>query len=314
MPPIILYFIAIALLLFGLGFLFDIFAPLRERRMLKKMEKATKSDTGKRSISSTVSYYSGKKDFVMIEQMNDAKAILNETGRGGEFAKVAFQCVLFTAIGAFIGFIFKSILATAILGVMFFMIPLWRLKLYRNKYRKYMTAQLESTTSLISVSYIRCNNFIQAVEENIDQISPIVRPRFQYFLDECKVNASVKNCVRDLRDSINNNLFHEWCEVVIKTLDNSEMKEALLPVCEKYTNVKIVQDEVDSEVVSSLIEYIIMMIFMVLCYPLVYVLNADWFAYYATIPGKVCVAYTLIVLFFSIVKMIGIMQPVEYER
>jgi hypothetical protein len=46
----------------------------------------------------------------------------------------------------------------------------------------------------------------------------------------------------------------------------------------------------------------------------VYFLNTDWFAYYSTLPGKICVAYTLLVLFISIVKMIGVMQPVEYDR
>lgn len=310
---IILLILALVFLCVGIALTFDIFAPIREARRRKAIEKSRTPD-GKRSLSSTVSYYSGKKDFIMVEEVNDAKKILDETGRSAEFAKVCLQCVIFTAAGALIGLVLRSVIATAILGIMFFMIPLWRLKLYRNKYRKYMTAQLESTTSLITVSYIRCNSFIQAVEENIDQISPIVRPRFQKFLDECKVNASVKNCVRNLRDSIDNALFREWCEIVLKTLDNSEMKEALLPICEKYTNVKIVQDEIDSEVLGSLAEYVIMMIFMLFCYPLVYFLNAEWFAYYNTFPGKFVVGYTLLVLFFSIVKMIGVLQPVEYDH
>ncbi len=310
---IVLLIVSALLLCIGFAVMFDIFGPLREKRRRKQLEKAKTAD-GKRSISSTVRYYTGKKDFVMVEEVNSAKQILDETGRSAEFAKVCMQCVLFTAAGALIGLVMRSVLATAILGIMFFMLPLWKLKLYRNKYKKYITAQLESTTSLITVSYIRCNNFIQAVEENIDQVSPIVRPKFQRFLDECKVNASVKNCVRNLRDSIDNNLFREWCETVLKTLDNSEMKEALLPICEKYTNVKIVQDEIDAEVLGSLAEYIIMMLFMLLAYPLVYILNTDWFAYYSTLPGKVVVAYTLVVLFYSVVKMIGILQPVEYDR
>lgn len=310
---ILLLILALVFLCVGIALTFDIFAPIREARRRKALEKS-KTPEGKRSLSSTVSYYSGKKDFIMVEEVNDAKKILDETGRSAEFAKVCLQCVIFTAAGALIGLVLRSVIATAVLGIMFFMIPLWRLKLYRNKYRKYMTAQLESTTSLVTISYIRCNSFIQAVEENIDQISPIVRPKFQKFLDECKVNASVKNCVRNLRDSIDNSLFREWCEIVLKTLDNSEMKEALLPICEKYTNVKIVQDEIDSEVLGSLAEYIIMMLFMLFCYPLVWFLNAEWFAYYNTFPGKFVVGYTLIVLFFSIVKMIGVLQPVDYDR
>lgn len=308
----IFLFLAVLLFIIGVIITFDVFAPIRafiQSRTRKSLQK-----DGKRSLLSTVEFYSGKKDFVIVEEVKGARQILEETGRGAEFAKVCTQCIIFTAVGAFIGVALQSILATVILSVMFFMIPLWRVKLYKNKYKKYITAQLESTTSLITISYIRCNNFIQAVEENIDQISPIVRPKFQMFLDECKVNASVKNCVRNLRDSINNSLFREWCEIVLKTIDNSEMKESLLPICEKYTNVKIVQDEIDAEVMGSLIEYIIMMVFMLCAYPLVYFLNTDWFAYYSTLPGKICVAYTLLVLFISIVKMIGVMQPVEYDR
>lgn len=311
--PIILLILAVLLFCVGIAVTFDILAPVREKRKQRQLEKQ-KTKNGKRSISSTVQFYSGKKDFIMVEEVNSAKQILDETGRGAEFAKVCLQCIIFTAVGALAGLILKNIIATAVLGLMGFMLPLWRLKLYRNKYKKYVTAQLESTTSLITISYIRCNNFIQAVEENIEQISPIVRPKFQRFLDECKINASVKNCVRNLRDSINNSLFREWCEIVLKTLDNSEMKEALLPICEKYTNVKIVQDEIDAEVMGSIAEYIIMMAFMVCCYPLVYFLNADWFAYYSSPLGTICVGYTLIVLFYSIARMIGIMQPVEYDR
>ena len=311
--PIILLILAVLLFCVGIAVTFDILAPVRAKRKQRQLEKQ-KAKNGKRSISSTVQFYSGKKDFIMVEEVNSAKRILDETGRGAEFAKVCLQCIIFTAVGALAGLILKNIIATAVLGLMGFMFPLWRLKLYRNKYKKYITAQLESTTSLITISYIRCNNFIQAVEENIEQISPIVRPKFQRFLDECKINASVKNCVRNLRDSINNSLFREWCEIVLKTLDNSEMKEALLPICEKYTNVKIVQDEIDAEVMSSIAEYIIMMVFMVCCYPLVYFLNADWFAYYSSPLGTICVGYTLIILFYSIARMIGIMQPVEYDR
>lgn len=308
----IFLFFAVLLFIIGVIITFDVFAPIRALMQSRKIKSLQKD--GKRSLLSTIEFYSGKKDFVIVEEVKGARQILEETGRGAEFAKVCTQCIIFTAVGACIGVALQSILATVILSVMFFMIPLWRVKLYKNKYKKYITAQLESTTSLITISYIRCNNFIQAVEENIDQISPIVRPKFQMFLDECKVNASVKNCVRNLRDSINNSLFREWCEIVLKTIDNSEMKESLLPICEKYTNVKIVQDEIDAEVMGSLIEYIIMMIFMLCAYPLVYFLNTDWFAYYSTLPGKICVAYTLLVLFISIVKMIGVMQPVEYDR
>ena len=268
----------------------------------------------KKSLSSTVEYYTGKKEFVLVREVEGARKILYETGQGEDFGRVAIQCVVFTAVGALIGFAIQSIIAVAILGLMGFMIPIWNLKLYSNRHKKYLAVQLENATSMISMSYIRSNNFILAVEENLDQINPLIRPNFQKFVDETKINASVKNCVRNLRDSINDALFHEWCEVVLKTLDNSEMKEALLPICTKYTNVKIVQDEIDEGTHAAIVEYVIMMLFVVCMYPLVWFLNKDWFAYYGTFPGKIVIAWSLIVLFFCIIRLITLLTPVDYEK
>ena len=197
---------------------------------------------------------------------------------------------------------------------MCFMIPLWRLKLYRNKYRRYLHAQLESCTSLITTTYIRNNDICKAVEENIDQLSPLIKPYFEDFLSESKINPSLKNCVRNLRDKINEPIFKEWCETLIRTLDNTEMKETLLPVANKYSVVKVVQDELDSETYSSLIEYVIMAAMCILAYPLVFLLNRNWFAYYQTIAGHFVIGYTLLVLFFSIIKFISVLTPVEYKR
>lgn len=311
--PILLFILAVVLLIAGLAITFDVFAPLRARRYEKELKKR-KTKHGKKNIASTVEYYSGKRDFIMIREINEARKTLDETNRSSEFTRLCFQCLLFTGAGALIGIAMRNIPATAILGVAGFMFPLLRLKLYKNKYEKYMTAQLESTTSLITISYIRCNSFIQAVEENIDQISPIVRPKFQRFLDECNVNPSVKSCVRNLKNSINNLLFKEWCDVVLRTIDNSEMKEALLPICEKYTTIKIVQDEIDTEVMGSMMEYIVMVLFMICVYPLVYILNKDWFAYYSTGFGKIVVSYTMAITLFAVIKMISILKPVEFDR
>lgn len=321
--PIIVLIICVIAAVIGIGLIFDIFNidPSHtkkiaiDKKSVQDIEATLKDSNSKRTLSKTIGYYQGKKDFFVIEEANNARAILNETGRAGEWTRTMMSCVICSGIGAFIGFLCdRNILLIIVLGAGCFMIPLWRLKLYRNKYRKYLAAQLESCTSLITTSYIRNGDICLAVQENINELSPIVKPYFQDFLTECKVNVSIKNCVRNLRDKINDNIFKEWCEILLRTLDNSEMREALIPIAQKYSEVRIVQDEVDLETHQAIIEYIVMMIMDIACYPMVWLLNKEWFAYYSTIPGKCVVAFTFIVLLYSIFKLIDVMQPVEYKR
>lgn len=314
----ILIVAVIALFVAGLIFLFNLFGKKKKGLTTVPSEEAAldeeKTD-GKMSLSDTVDYYHGKKGFVLTEEIKGAKAILDETGRASEYPKtIATSCVL-ACIGIVVGnFILGNIIAGVIMAVGLFMIPLWRLKLYRNKYRKYLAAQLESATSLVTTSYIRNNDIVAAVEENMEQLPTLVKPYFQAFLAECRINPSIKNCVRNLRERVNDSIFKEWCETVVHTLDNSEMRESLLPICKKYSAVRIVQDEIDLETANAIMEYAVMMGIMVFAYPLVWVLNKQWFDYYSTIAGKVCVTYTLFVLFFSVAKLVGVMQPVQYKK
>lgn len=304
-----LYFLSLGLFILGIIFTLDF--PGIIKNLVKSRKKSTKV---KKTISDTIDYYQGKKGFYVVEEINGARAILNETGRGAEFTKTTITCVVMTAAGALLGAAMQSIIAAVALGAMFFMIPLWKLKLYKNKYRRYLNAQLESCTSLITTTYIRNNDICKAVEENINQLSPLVKPYFEDFLAESKVNPGLKNCIRNLRDKINEPIFKEWCETLIRTIDNTEMKETLLPVANKYSVVKVVQDDLDTETYGALIEYIIMAAMCILAYPLVFLLNRDWFSYYRTIAGHFVVGYTIIVLFFSIIRFISVLTPVEYKR
>ena len=316
MDPLILLITALVLFILGIIISFDLVRIIRDSMKEKnaKRQMMDAASSGKKNITDTVNYYQGKKGFYVAEELNSARAILNETGRGSEFAKTAVSCIVLCLAGVLIGLVMRNIFAIAILGIAFFLIPVWRLKLYRNKYRRYLSAQLESCTTLITTSYIRNNDIVKSVEENLEQLSPLIRPYFQDFLNESRVNPSLKNCVRNLRDKINESIFKEWCETLIRTLDNSEMKETLLPIANKYSSVRVVQQEIDAETFRSLIEYIIMAAMTVLAYPLVYILNRTWFAYYSTFFGHFVVGYTLLVLFISIIRLISVMTPVEYKR
>lgn len=317
------FIIILALIIFivGIFFAFDIPGAIKARAAARAEATARENEEGtgenrpkKKSLSANIAYYKGGRGFFLQEELLNAEKILGETGRASEYRHLVFSCVLCSCAGALFGLIIGNLPAIIILAAGMFMIPIWRLKLYRNKYKKFLSAQLESSLSLITTSYLRTNDLILAFQENVEQSSTLVRPYFRDFLSETMINPSLKNCVRNLRDKINDNIFKEWCNEVLRTLDNSQMKEALIPIVEKYSTVRVVQDQIDSEVGSAIVEYVIMMLMSVVVYPMVYFLNKDWFAYYNTFFGQFIVAYTIIVLLFSITKLIGVGTPVEYRR
>lgn len=322
--PIVLAVLAIGLLATGIIIIFNLFGKNRKKSDITKDppdEENTDADKeiraaitpSKRNLSDTVDYYSGKKNFLQRER-DTAAEILNETGQKGELQKTFLKCGLFAVLGAFIGFMFnQNIILIVVLGIGLFFVPLWRLRLYRNKYRKYLASQLESSVSLVTTSYIRSGDIIKAVRENIDDLSPLVKPYFEEFLNECAVNPSIKNCVRNLRDKINNNTFHEWCETLIRTIDNSEMREALIPIAQRYSDIRIVQEQIDLETHRAIIEYVVMMFMDVLVYPLIYFVNKDWWSYYSMLPGKIIIAFSAFVVLFCVAKLISVSRPVEYD-
>lgn len=269
-----------------------------------------------KSISEKVDYYEGRKGSFVDRKDSETRAILRETGRTGEYVGTVITCLVLGAAGTVGGtLLLKNAVAGICVGTGLALAPTWRLKAYRNRYRKFVSAQLESATSMITSSYIRSSDFIGAVKENLDRLSPIIRKPFSRFVTEAGVDPGLRNCVRDLRDSISDNIFREWCETVIRTLDNSEMKEALLPVCQKYSSVRIVQDEIDAEVASETVSYFVMLAMVPGAYALVWLMNRDWFAYFTTtLAGKGCVALSFAVILFSVIKLIAVMQPVEFRR
>lgn len=321
LPIILILVLAVGLLAAGIIIMFNLFG--RDKKTIEPprktkpepdadTEKAKSTGSG-RSLSDTIDYYQGKRTF-MAKQKETAAEILTETGQKEKLKKTFVYCFICSAIGALTGLLLgQNIILILVLGIGLFFVPLWRLKLYRNKYRKYLTSQLESSVTLVTTAYVRSGDIIKAVEENIQDISPLLRPYFEEFLKETTVNPSIKNCVRNLRDKVNNPTFKEWCETLIRTLDNSEMREALMPIAQKYSDIRIVQEQIDLETRQAILEYIIMMAMDVLVYPLIYVLNKEWWAYYSTTIGHFIIAFSFAVVLFCIAKLVDISRPVEYN-
>ena len=130
----------------------------------------------RKSLSDTLKMYdtTPKKSFFLKREFVSAKETLVDTDQAGEIPRLIVKCVIGVTIGIFAAFVlFGSILLAVIFGLTGFMVPLWRLKFYKNKHKKYLARQLESATFLISTTYIRGGNIEEAINENNDDYGSI---------------------------------------------------------------------------------------------------------------------------------------------
>ena len=271
----------------------------------------------KSNIKSLVSLYGKpKKKFFVAAEFLSAKEILKETRQEKGYIRLVLACIILAVAGFAVGkYVLNSFIVGLIIAFAGFMTPIWRQKVYRNQYEKFIDMQLENCLSLITTSYIRHNDIIKAVKDNINSFDDAVKFAFQEFVSETAINPNMEDCIRNLQSKFNNSVFKEWCNVLIKAYNNAEVKENLIMVTKKLSTIRIIQDELDVETSSELSSYLILAFSVVGCYPMVWLVNKEWFSVYIeTLPGHICVAVSAIVLLFSISKIISLLKPVKFER
>jgi len=93
------------------------------------------------------------------------------------------------------------------------------------------------------------------------------------------------------------------------------LKDTLLPIVGKLTDVRIVNNELATMLGEVRNEYWTMVMMVIGNIPLMYMLNRDWFhSLIFTIPGKVTLALVGAVVVVTSVLMMRYTKPVEYKR
>lgn len=285
-----------------------------KEQISKQLDKQLLSNDESQSLEGKINDLTGKKPMYLVRQINEARDILNDTNRGSEYRKTVVSCIALAAVGCVIGIAVQNIILIPVLAFFLFMVPIWRLKKYKITHKRYLNQQLESGLSLVTAAYVRSNNLIQSVEENINSFSPLIKPAFAEFLAEYKVDPNLPKCIRNMRRKINEPIFQEWCDAVIKAYENATMKETLLPIVSKYTTQKTVQDELDAETSATVMNYVVMMVAIPFMFLLVRFALPQWFDYYSYFGGKIVIALAVLTLVYAISRLVVFMMPVEFKR
>jgi len=257
-----------------------------------------------------------KKKSFLRREIEDAQAILKATGKEARFPVVCAVSLLLFAIGAAVAIVMSNFFLVPVMAVGMMFIPFWYIKLTAGHFKKDVAAELETALSIITTAYLRSEDFLTAVEENIGYLNQPVCSVFQSFLTRVKhVDPDMDAALAELRDSIDNEVFREWCEAVMACQYDRELKTTLTPIVSKLSDMRIVNGELENLVFGPRKEFITMAALVVLNIPLLRFINADWYdVLMHSIPGQIVLAICAGAIFISFAFVVKLTQPIEYRR
>ncbi|MBR0236095.1 MAG: hypothetical protein IJQ37_06530 [Clostridia bacterium] len=257
-----------------------------------------------------------KRSRKLTTELNRIRDALESTGKGGKFSLALTASLVLMAVGCVIAFTIGNPFLIPVLAIALAMIPFGFIRKTVASYNVQVKGELETALSIITTSYVRSDNIIESVNENLKYIKPPVREIFQSFVDECGyVSSDVKRAIKNLREKVNDTVFTEWCDILLACQDDRTLKDTLMPTVAKLTDVRIVNNEIKSTLADAKREYLIMVALVCANIPILYFLNKDWYAalMYTTL-GKLVLAICSVAIFVTGIFMTRFTKPVEYRK
>jgi Flp pilus assembly protein TadB len=271
----------------------------------------------KKTIAQKIREATNKKKIKGIRKtVLEAKEILAVTGKQNLFGKLTLISIALFIAGAFLALMMNNFLMLPVMAVGFALMPFWYVMFTANFYKKQINAELETALSIITTSYLRSENFMLAVEENVSYLNPPVCDIFNSFLAQTNlINADIGLALENIKYKVANEVYREWVDAVIACQDDKTLKTTLTPIISKLSDMRVVSAELDILLYEPLKEFITMALLLVSNIPLMYFLNKNWFdALINTIAGKGILAVSAAILFVSLAAVIRLTRPIEYKR
>ncbi len=256
-----------------------------------------------------------KKSKILLE-IERMRRALQETGKEKQFSLACTAAMLLMIAGFIVAIAIDNMFLIPVLAVAFALIPFAYLAKTISIYETQVREEIETALSIITTSYVRSDNLISAVRENITYLKPPVKGIFESFLIEATViSPDIRMSIHNLKDKVKNSIFEEWCDTLISCQNDRTLKDTLMPVVSKLTDVRLVNNSLKTMLAETRREYWMMVAMVLANIPLLYCINKDWYdALMYTTIGKAVIAVCGVVIIITAIRMNRITKPVEYKR
>ena len=269
----------IAIILLVLGFLFyildDIIAFVKTLFSGEFIEKASEflgTEVSKKKMP--IKKYIKKelhheKETFILRSYEEMKENLEYIGDAKNTKTYGIAFIFCGLVGVIIALSIGNLFLIPILGVGGALVPTWIVKLREYNFRKKLNAELSVTLSAITTSYIRSNNIVKAIEENLGNMKKPVKEAFQDFLNRYKyIDKNLKNNIKILSGQFNSKIFKLWCQELIVCQNDNNYKHNLTVVVAQFALDKETQDNLSVKLNTPIKETIYIILITLLLYPL----------------------------------------------
>lgn len=257
-----------------------------------------------------------KKSRKLTLELHRIRDALEKTGKGKQFTIACATSLLFVIAGCVIAIVIDNAYLIPVFAVAFALIPFAYAKRTINLYENHIKEELETALSIITTSYLRTDDIVTAVKENVEYLKPPVKDIFAGFVAEnMLISADTKASIRHMKERVGNAIFAEWCDTLIACQDDRTLKDTLMPIVLKLTDVRIVNNEIKGMLSAARTEYVMMAGMVVANIPILYFINKEWYAalMYTTF-GKIVLAMCGVAIFVTAILMFKYTKAVEYRK
>ena len=257
-----------------------------------------------------------KKSRKLTVELNRIRDALAKTGKGGQFAIACAASILLMVIGCVVAIMIDNAFLIPVFAIAFALIPFAYAKRTVSFYDNHIKEELETALSIITTSYVRTDDIVTAVKENVQYLKPPVKDIFASFVAEnMMISSDIKQSIRHLKEKINNSIFDEWCDTLVSCQDDRTLKDTLMPIVAKLTDVRIVNNEIKGMLTAARTEYWMMAAMVVGNIPLLYIINKDWYAALMfTTLGKIVLAVCGLTIIVTALLMFKYTKQVEFRK
>lgn len=257
-----------------------------------------------------------KKVSFLRREIMEVQEILKVTGREKRFPMLCAFSLLLFAMGGAIAIMLGNFFLVPVMAIGFMFLPFWYIRLTQSYFKRDIAAELETALSIITTAYLRNEDILTAVEENMNYLNPPVLSVFKGFVSRIKlINPDIIGALQAMKEQIDNAVFREWCDALIACQLDRSLKTTLTPIVSKLSDMRVVNGELENMVFEPRKEFITMVILVIGNIPLLYFLNKDWYhTLMHSALGQIILSICAIAIFISTAFVIKLTQPIEYRR
>lgn len=256
-----------------------------------------------------------KKKSYFRREIEEIQGILEATDRENLFPVLCTVSLLLSAGGAAGAAVLGNFFLVPVAAAGFLFLPFWYIKLTASHFKRDVSAELETALSIITTAYLRSEDILTSVEENLEYLNPPVKNIFQDFVSRIRlVDPDLEAALTELGTKLSDDVFKEWVDALKACLYDRSLKTTLTPIVAKLSDMRIVNAELEYLVMEPRKEFITMVVLVVGNIPLLYFLNQDWYhTLMHTVVGQIMLSIAGIIIFVSTAHVIKLTKPIEYR-